>query len=51
MQDISYPVKTYPIKPAASRIIGISALNPESMSPAVKKMYEFIINYNYPKYD
>ncbi|OOM15762.1 LysR family transcriptional regulator [Clostridium saccharobutylicum] len=51
MQDISYPVKTYPIKPAASRIIGISALNPESMSPAVKKMYDFIINYNYPKYD
>lgn len=49
MQDIPYPVDTYPIKPDASRIIGISALNTECMCPAVKKMYDFIINYNYPK--
>lgn len=50
MQDISYPVDIYPIKPDASRIIGISVLNTESMSPAVKKMYDFIINYNYPEH-
>ncbi|SFC15822.1 LysR family transcriptional regulator substrate-binding protein [Clostridium uliginosum] len=51
MQDISYPVDIYPIKPDASRIIGISVLNIECMSPAVKKMYDFIISYNYPKYN
>lgn len=51
MQDISYPVNIYPIKPDASRIIGISVLNTECMSPAVKKMYDFIINYNFPKYN
>lgn len=49
MQDISYPVDIYPIKPDASRIIGISVLNTECMSPAVKKMYDFIINYSYPE--
>lgn len=45
MQDIFYPVDIYPIKPDASRIIGISVLNIECMSPAAKKMYDFIINY------
>lgn len=49
MQDISYPVDIYPIKPDASRIIGISVLNTECMSPAVKKMYDFIVNYSYPE--
>lgn len=51
MQDISYPVDIYKINPAASRIIGISVLNTECMSPAVKKMYDFIIGYNYRKYN
>lgn len=50
MQDISYPVDIYPIKPDASRIIGISVLDTECMSPAVKKMYDFIVNYNYPEH-
>lgn len=47
MQDISYPVDIYPIKPDASRVIGISALKAECMSPAVKRMYDFIIHYNF----
>lgn len=49
MQDIYYPVDIYPIKPDASRIIGISVLNTETMSPAVKKMYDFVIHYKFPE--
>lgn len=46
MQDIPYEVDTYPIKPAACRIIGIAAMNPDFMAPAVRSMYQHIIaNY------
>ena len=43
MNDIPYAVKTYPVSPGASRIIGISALNPELLAPAVKLLYDDIL--------
>ncbi len=43
MWDIPYSVDCYPIEPAAYRIIGISALDPEFMAPAAKSMYQHIL--------
>lgn len=47
MQDIPYEVDMYPIRPEACRIIGIAALNPDFMAPAVRTMYNYILQ----KYD
>lgn len=43
MRDIPYEVDCYPIRPEACRIIGIAALNPEFMAPAVRTMYNHIL--------
>ncbi len=46
MKDIPYEVDCYPVKPDAYRIIGIATLNPEFMAPAVRMMYNHILeNY------
>ena len=45
MNDIPYAVKTYPVSPKASRIIGISALEPELLAPAAKILYQHILTY------
>ncbi len=43
MNDIPYEVDCYPVFPEAYRIIGIAALNPEFMAPAVRTMYNHIL--------
>jgi DNA-binding transcriptional LysR family regulator len=43
MNDIPYDVDCYPIYPGASRIIGIAAMNPGFMAPAVRTMYNHIL--------
>lgn len=43
MNDIPYEVDCYPVKPAAYRIIGIAALNLEFMAPAVRTMYNHVL--------
>ena len=43
MNDIPYSVDTYRTSPEAFRIIGISALNPNFMAPAVKTLYNHVI--------
>lgn len=43
MNDIPYQVDCYPVKPEAYRIIGIAAMNPEFMAPAVRTMYNHIL--------
>lgn len=43
MNDIPYMVDMYPTNPPACRIIGISVRNPNFMAPAVKTLYEHII--------
>lgn len=43
MKDIPYQVDSYPVMPKAYRIIGISSLNPDFMSPAVRTMYNHIL--------
>ncbi|MDD6435313.1 MAG: LysR family transcriptional regulator [Clostridiales bacterium] len=43
MRHIPYDVDTYNIKPEASRIIGLAAMNPGFMAPAVKTLYKWII--------
>lgn len=48
MSDIPYQVDVYPILPNACRIIGIAAMNPGFMAPAVRTMYNHIIE-NYRK--
>ena len=40
MNDIPYDVDCYPIHPKASRIIGIAAMNPNFMAPAVRSLYK-----------
>lgn len=45
MRDIPYEVDCYKVQPDACRIIGIAALNPEFMAPAVRTMYNHIIEY------
>lgn len=48
MNDIPYQVDCYPLEPEASRIIGISALTPGFLAPAVKTLYNHVIE-NYRK--
>lgn len=43
MRDIPYPVKTYAVSPQACRVIGVSALNPDALSPAAKIVYNHVI--------
>ncbi len=44
MRDIPYEVECYPVYPQAYRIIGIAALNPDFMAPAVRTMYYHILD-------
>lgn len=43
MKDIPYEVDCYPVEPDAYRIIGLATLNPEFMAPAVRTMYNHIL--------
>ena len=43
MRDIPYEVDCYPVDPAACRIIGLAALNSDFMAPAVRTMYNHIV--------
>ena len=44
MHDIPYEVDCYPTEPRASRIIGLAVMNPDFMAPAVRMMYNHIID-------
>ena len=41
--DIPYEVHRYPMMPEAYRVIGISALNPNFLAPAVKMLYQHVV--------
>lgn len=43
MNDIPYAVDTYRTLPKAYRIIGISALNPNFLAPAVRTLYNHVV--------
>ena len=43
MRDIPYALDCYPVQPQAYRIIGIAALDPDFMAPAVRTMYNHIL--------
>lgn len=43
MKKINYNVNIYPIEPSEYRIIGLSVLKKQVMSPAVAKMFEHIV--------
>ena len=43
MNDIPYEVHRYPMMPEAYRVIGISALNPNFLAPAVKMLYQHVV--------
>ena len=43
MRDIPYEVDCYKVRPDACRIIGIAAMNPGFMAPAVRTMYNHIL--------
>lgn len=43
MNDIPYDVRSYVMDPPAYREIGIAALNPQFMAPAVRTLYQHII--------
>lgn len=45
MQDIPYEVDCFPVHPKACRIIGIAALNPNFMAPAVRSLYNHILEH------
>ena len=46
MRDIPYEVDCYPGQPYAERVIGLATLHPEFMAPAVRSMYNHILeNY------
>ena len=38
-----YEVDCFPVKPDACRIIGIAALNPDNMAPAVRTFYNRVL--------
>lgn len=44
MRDIPYEVECRKIRPDACRIIGIATLNPDFMAPAVRTMYNHILD-------
>ena len=50
MNDIPYDVQTYPITPAAGRIIGLAVMNPDYMAPAARTMYQHIVTYIEERY-
>ncbi len=43
MNDIPYKVKRYRMEPEAFRTIGLAALNPDLMAPAVRTLYRYIL--------
>ena len=43
MNDIPYEVKRYRMDPDAFRMIGLAALNPDLMAPAVRELYQHIL--------
>lgn len=43
MNDIPYEVMRYRMEPEAFRTIGLAALNPDFMAPAVRTLYRYII--------
>lgn len=43
MRDIPYEVDMYRTEPEACRVIGISALNPNFLAPAVKTLYQYVV--------
>lgn len=46
MRDIPYEVDCYPVQPYAERVIELATLHPEFMAPAVRSMYNHILeNY------
>lgn len=45
MNDIPYQVDCYPLDPKAYRIIGISALTPGFLAPAVKTLYNHVVEH------
>ena len=46
MRDIPYEVDCYPVQPYVERVIGLATLHPEFMAPAVRSMYNHILeNY------
>ena len=46
MRDIPYEVDCYPVQPYAERVIGLATLHPEFLAPAVRSMYNHILeNY------
>ena len=45
MRDIPYDVKSYPLQPAASRMIGLAALTTQFMAPAVRTLYRHILEH------
>lgn len=43
MKNMSFDVKTFVMDPEAHRVIGLSALNPKLMAPAVRTLYQYIL--------
>lgn len=43
MEDISYDVDVYPLRGNPCRIIGIATMNPDFMAPAVRTLYNHIV--------
>ena len=43
MKDMPYAVDCYPVRPEAYRVIGIAALNPGFMAPAVRTFYNHVL--------
>lgn len=43
MNDIPYHVRQYRLKPDAGRMIGLASLNPQLMAPAVRTLYNHIL--------
>ena len=44
MNDIPYQVRQYQLKPEAGRMIGLATLNPQLMAPAVRTLYNHILD-------
>jgi DNA-binding transcriptional LysR family regulator len=45
MNDIPYQVQSYPVESEAHRMIGLASLNPQLMAPAVRTLYQHILNH------
>ena len=43
MKDIPYEVDCYPLEEEAYRIVGIAALNPDNLAPAVRTFYNHVL--------